>query len=113
MLQFRQGRNFIRIANPTSRDLTIKPNTPLGCVSFELMRNLSDSSNIITHVHHDMGGCNAMCSQIMSDCSIHQTMGNAPDCKVSRTCKDPFNHKPQSHEYPTCAGSMHIHRNKK
>ncbi len=40
-------------------------------------------------------------------------MGNAPDPKVSRTCKDPFNHKPQSHDYPTCAESMHIHRNKK
>ncbi len=35
MLQFRKGRSFIRIANSTSRDLTIKPNTPLGCVSFE------------------------------------------------------------------------------
>ncbi len=40
MLQFQKGRCFIRIANPTSRDLTIKPNTPLGCVSFELMCNL-------------------------------------------------------------------------
>ncbi len=62
MLQFRKGRIFIKIANCTSRDLTIKPNTPLGCVSSELMRNLSDSSNIITHVHQDMDGCNAMCS---------------------------------------------------
>ncbi len=113
MLQFGKGRSFIRIANPTSRDLTIKPNTPLGCVSFELMRNLSDSSNIITHVHQDMNGSNAMCSQIMSDCPIHQYMGNAPDGKVSHTCKDPFNHKPQSHNYPTCAESMHIHRHKK
>ncbi len=60
-----------------------------------------------------MDGCNAMCSQIMSDCPIHQFMGNAPSCKVSHTWKDPFNHKPQSHDYPTCAESMHIHRNKK
>ncbi len=54
-----------------------------------------------------------MFSQIMSDCPIHQSMGNAPDCKVSRTCKDPFNHKPQPHDHRTCAESMHIHRNKK
>ncbi len=75
MLQFRKGISFIRITNPTSSGLTIKPNTPLGCVSFELMCNLSDSSNIITHVHQDMDGCNAMFSQIMSDCPIHQSMG--------------------------------------
>ncbi len=113
MLQFRKGRGFIRITNPISRDLTIKPNTPLGCVSFELMRNLSDSINIIAHLHQDMDGCNAMCSQFMSDCLIHQSMRNAPDRKVSHTCKDPFEHKPQSHDYPTCPESMHIHRNKK
>ncbi len=48
--------------NPTSKFLTIKADTALGCVAFELIRNLSQLSNTITHFHQDIDGSNAMCS---------------------------------------------------
>ncbi len=31
-------------------------------------------SNTITHLHHDLNGCSAMCSLRMTDCPIHQSM---------------------------------------
>ncbi len=41
MLQFKKGKSYLKIANPTSKVLTIKAGTDLGCVSFELIRDLS------------------------------------------------------------------------
>ncbi len=75
MFQFKKGKNFLKISNPTSNGLTIKADTALGCIAFELMRNLSQCSNTITHFHRDMDGNNAMCSLKMSECPIHLSMG--------------------------------------
>ncbi len=62
MLQFKKGKSYLKIAYPTSKGLTIKAGTALGCVSFELIRDLSQCSNTITHLHQDMDGSSAMCS---------------------------------------------------
>ncbi len=62
MLQFKNGKSYLKIANPTSKGLTIKAGTTLGCVSFELIRDLSQCVNTTTHLHQDMDGSSAMCS---------------------------------------------------
>ncbi len=41
MLQFKKGKSYLKIANPTSKGVTIRAGTALGCVSFELIRDLS------------------------------------------------------------------------
>ncbi len=41
MLQLNKGKSYLKIANPTSKGLTIKAGTTLGCVSFELIHDLS------------------------------------------------------------------------
>ncbi len=49
-----------------------------------------------------------MCSLKMSECPIHQSMGKNPDITYCRTCHILYNHTRQSHDFPTCADSMHI-----
>ncbi len=41
MLQFKKRKSYLKIANSTSKGLTIKVGTTLGCVSFELIRDMS------------------------------------------------------------------------
>ncbi len=57
-----------------------------------------------------MDGSSAMCSLSMSACPIHQSMGVDPDIAHSRTYQNPYNHSPQSLDYPTCAESLHMPR---
>ncbi len=51
MLQFKKGKRCLKIANPTSKGLTIKAGTALGCVNFKLIRDLSQCANTIIHLH--------------------------------------------------------------
>ncbi len=44
----------------------------------------------------------------MSECPIHQSMGKYPYITCSCTCHILYNHTQQSHDYPTCADSMHM-----
>ncbi len=104
------GKSFLKIANPTSKGLTIKANTALGCVSFELIRNLSQCSNTITHLHQDMDCSSPMCSLSMSACPIHQSIWVDPNIAHTRTCQNPYNHSPQSLDYHTCTESLHMPR---
>ncbi len=108
MLQFKKGKSYLKIANKTSKGLTIKAGTTLGSVSFELIRNLSQCVNTTTHLHQDMDGSSAMCSLSMSVCPINHMLGIAPDIAHSQTCHNQYYHTPQSHDYPTCAESLHI-----
>ncbi len=108
MLQIRKGKSYLKIANPTSKGLTKKAGTTIGCVSFELIRDLSQCSNTITHLHQDMDGSRAMCSLSLSACSIHHHLGVDPDNANFHTCQNPYNHTPQSHDYPSCAESLHL-----
>ncbi len=108
MLQFKKGKSYLKIANPTSKGLTIKAHTALGCVSFELIQDLSQCVHTKSHLHQDMDGTSAMCSLSMSACPINHMLGIVPDIAHSRTYHSPYNHTPQSHDYPTCAESMHI-----
>ncbi len=110
ILQFKKGKSYLKIANPTSKGLTIKADTALGCVSFELIHDLSQCANTITHLHQDMDGSSAMCSLGMSDCPIHQSMGVDPDNAHSLTCQNPYDHTPQSLDYQTFAESLHMPR---
>ncbi len=87
----------------------MKADTALGCVAFELIYNLSQCSNTITHFHHDIDGSNAMCNLRMSECPVHQSMRKDLDITYSHTCHDLYDHMPQSPDYPTCADSMHMH----
>ncbi len=98
----------MKIANPTSNGLTIKADTTLGYVILELIRDLSQCANTITHLHQDMDGSSAMCSLSMSACTIHQSMGVDPDITHSHTCQNLYNHRPQSLDYPTCAETLHM-----
>ncbi len=88
--------------------MTIKADTALGCVSFELIRDLSQCVNTTTHLHRDMDGSSAMCSLSMSAYPTKHMLGIVPDIAHSCTCKKPYNHTPQSHDYPTCAESLHM-----
>ncbi len=58
-----------------------------------------------------MDGSSAMCSLSMSACPINHMFGIVPDIAHSRTCQKPYNHTPQSHDYPTCAESLHMSKN--
>ncbi len=111
MLQFKKGKSYLKIANPTSKGLTIKAGTTLGCVSFDLIRDLSQCANTITHLHQDMDGSSAMCSLSMSSCPINHQLGIDPDIAHSHTCQIPYNHTTQSLYYPTCAESLHMSKN--
>ncbi len=53
MLQSKMCKSYLKIANPTSHAITIKANTSLGSVSFELIHDLSQSANTITHIYQD------------------------------------------------------------
>ncbi len=64
----------MKISSPTSKGLTIKAGTALGCVSFELILDLSKCANTITHLHQDMDGSSAMCNLSMSACPIHHLL---------------------------------------
>ncbi len=75
----------MKIANPTLKGLTIKAVTTLGCVSFELIRDLSQCENTITHLHQDIDGSSAMYSLSMSACPIDQSLGVDPHIAHSRT----------------------------
>ncbi len=55
-----------------------------------------------------MDGNSAMCSLSMSACPINHLLGIDHDIILSCTCQTPYNHTPQSHDYPTCAKSLHI-----
>ncbi len=106
MLQFKKGKSYLKIANPTSKGLTIKAGTALGCVIFELIRDLSQCVNTTTHLHQDLDGSSAMCSLSMSACPINHMLRIVPDIAHSHTYHNQYHHTPQSHEYPTCAESL-------
>ncbi len=108
MLQFKKGKSYLKIVNPTSKGLTIKAGTALGCVSFKLIRDLSQCVNTTTHLHQDLDGSSAVFSFIISACHINHILGIVPDIAHSRTYHYPYNHTPQSHDYPTSAESLHI-----
>ncbi len=108
MLQFKKGKSYLKIANPTSKGLKIKAGTALGCVSFKLIRDLSQCANTIMHLHQDMDGSNAMGCLRMSACPINHQLGIDPDIAHSHICQKPYNQTPQSHDYPTCAESLHM-----
>ncbi len=108
MLKFKKGKSYLKIANPTSKGLTIKAGTSLWCVSFELIRDLFQCANTITHFHQDMDGRSAMCSLNMSACPINHRLRIDPDIAHSRNCHKPYNHTLQSLDYPTCAESLHM-----
>ncbi len=108
MLQFKKGKSYLKIANPTFKGLTIKAVTTFGCVSFELIHDLSQCANTITYLHQDMDGSSAMCSLSMSACPINHQLGIDPDIAHSRTCQKPYNHTTQSHDYSTYAESLHM-----
>ncbi len=82
----------------------------IGCGRFELIRDLLQCANTITHLHQDMDGSSDMCSLSMLACPIHQSMVVDPDIAHTRTCQNPYNHNPQSLDYPTCAESLHMSR---
>ncbi len=106
MLQFKKGKSYLKIANPTSKDLTIKAGTALGCVSFKLIRDLSQCVNTTTHLHQDMNGSSAMCSLSMSACPINHMLGIVPDIAHSPTCQNhtitPHNHTTTLHVRKVC-----------
>ncbi len=108
MLQLKKGKSYLKIANPTSNGLTIKAGTTLGCVSFELIRDLSQCVNTTTHFHQDLDGNSAMCSLSMLACPINNMLVIATDIAHSRTYHNQYNHTPQSHDYSTCAESRHM-----
>ncbi len=54
--------------------LTIKADTALGSLSFELVRNLSQCTNTVTHLHEDIDGSVAMCSMKMTEYPIHHSI---------------------------------------
>ncbi len=108
ILKFKTGKSFLKISNPTSKVLTIKADTALGSVSFDLVHNLSHCRNTITHLHEDIYSSIAMCSLKISECPIHQSMGNDPDIAHSLNCHSLYNHNPQSLDYHTCAESLHL-----
>ncbi len=72
MLQLKKGNSYLKIANPTSHAITIKANTSLGSINFELIHDLSQSANTIAHIHQDMDGSCAMYP-------ITQPMGSETD----------------------------------
>ncbi len=108
VLKFKKGKSFLKISNPTSKGLTIKADTALGSVSFDLVHNLSQCGNTFTHLHKDIDGSIAMCSLKISECPIHRSMGNDLDKVHSLTCQSLYNHTPQSLDYPTCARRLHM-----
>ncbi len=75
MLQFKKAKSYLKIANPTSHAITIKANTSLGSVSFELIRDLSQSANTIAHIHQDMYSSCAMCDLNISASPYYATNG--------------------------------------
>ncbi len=99
MLQFKKGKSYLKIENPTSKGLTIKAGTALGCVNFKLIRDLSQCANTITHLHQDIDGSSAMCSLSRSACTINHALGIDPHIAHSRTCQKAYNHTPQSLDY--------------
>ncbi len=98
MLQFKNRKSYLQIANPTSKGLTIKAGTALGCASFELIQDLPQCVNTTRHLHQDLDGSSDMCSLSMSACPINHLLGIAPDIAHSRTCHNQYNHTPQSHD---------------
>ncbi len=108
VLKFKKGKCFLKISKPTSKCLTVKADTALGCVPLELVRNLSQCTNTVTYLHIDIDDSIAMCSMKMSECPIYQSIGNDPDINHSHTCQDLNNHTPQSLDYPTCAETLHM-----
>ncbi len=95
MLQLKKGKSYLKIANPTSKGLTIKAGTPLVWVSFELIRDLSQCVNTTTQLLQDMDGSSDMCHLSMSACSINHILGIVPDIVHSRTFQNPYKHTPQ------------------
>ncbi len=55
-----------------------------------------------------MDDSSVICSLGMSACAINHMLGIVPYVAHYGTYKNPYNHTPQSHDYPTCAESMHI-----
>ncbi len=111
LLQFKKGKSYLKISNSTSKGLTIKAGTTLVCVSFELIRDLSQCANTTTHLHQHMDVSSAMCSLSMSACPIKHQLGIYPDITHSCTCQKPYNHNRQSLDHPTCAESLHMTKN--
>ncbi len=108
MLHFKKGKSYLKIASPTSKGLTIKARTHLGCVSFELICDLSLCVNTATYLHQDMDSSSTVFSLCMSASPIKHMLGIVHDITHSRTCQNPYNHTPQSHDYPTCVESLYM-----
>ncbi len=49
-----------------------------------------------------------MCSMKLSDCLIHQLLGNDHDTAHSRTCQSLYNHTQQSLDSPTSVESLQM-----
>ena len=79
MLHFQKGRANIQLANTTANYVTIKADTCLGTVSFDLLRDLTAHSNIATHYHIDLNGSKSFCTQPVDNCEIFKIADQAPD----------------------------------
>ncbi len=56
VLKFKKGKSFLKISNPIAKSICIKADMALGSIAFELVRNLSQCNNIVTHLHEDIDG---------------------------------------------------------
>ncbi len=72
--KFQKRETFF--SNFTTKSQTIKADTALGSNSFELVRNMSQCNNTVTHLHEDIDGSMAMCSMKTTEFPIHHLMEN-------------------------------------
>ncbi len=110
VLKFKKGKSYLNISNPTATHICIKAGTALGSVSFELVRNLSQYNNSVTHLHEDIDGSIAMCSMNTAECHIHHLMDNEHADAHSGIGQHLYNHIPQSLDNPTCAECVQLHK---
>ncbi len=76
-LKFKRGQSFIKLSNSTAKVLNLKSNTALHSVSFDLVQNISDSSNVITHFLTDLDSSLAFSMNDVRDGPIqHPKMTN-------------------------------------
>ncbi len=98
----------MKITNPTANRQTIKADTALGSIAFELVWNLSQCNNIVTHLHEHIDGSIAMCSMKSAECPIHHLMENEHAAVQLANVKI-YTLTSHNH-YPTCAEShTYIH----
>ncbi len=110
VLKFKKGKRFLKISNPTAKSLSIKADTALGSDTFELVRNLYQCNNIVTHLHEDIDDSIAMCSMKTAECPIHHLMENEHAATHASNCQNLYSHTPQSLDYPMCAESVQMHK---